>query len=90
MKEAGLKNQVCWDSVLIVLASESTLVTVLSHTRQTQVWFLQATTNGLAPLRQSETPAESRHGWNPELSHGISSSRLLHLGEAPSLKPRLK
>lgn len=91
MTEAGLRKQVCWDSGLIVLASEATSVRAMSHVRQAQVWFLQVTTEGLAPLRQ-ETPAESRHSWDPELSipSRTPPRRLQDPGEIPSLKPRLK
>ena len=61
MKEAGLRNQVCWDSGLIVPTLEATPVKMLSRSRQAQVWFLQVTIEGLTPPRQEETPAESRH-----------------------------
>lgn len=91
MKEAGLRKQVCWDSGLILLASEATSVRAMSHVRQAQVWFLQVTPEGLAPLRQ-ETPAESRHSWDPELSIPSRSppSGLQDPGEIPSVKSRLK
>lgn len=92
-KEAGLGNQVCWDSGLIVSASEAPSVRTLSYIRQAQVWFVQVTTEGLAPWRQEVTPVESRHGWDPELSilSGMQPSRLLYPAWGdPHLKPRFK
>lgn len=48
------------------------------------------TFEGLAPLRQEETPAESKHWGDPVLSipSGTLGSRLL--GEIPSLRLSLK
>lgn len=58
---------------------------MLSRARQAQVWFLQVTFEGLAPLRQEEKPAESKHWGSPVLSipSGTLGSRLLCLGEIP-------